>query len=100
MWSHGLLDEVRALEQVGLRRGRTASRAIGYAQALGQIDGDLTEAEALVQTATLTRKLARRQESWFRPDQRITWLDPRERDTLGRAVALARQAIGDNDRHG
>ena len=34
MWAQGLLDEVRALEQVGLRRGRTASRAIGYAQAL------------------------------------------------------------------
>jgi tRNA dimethylallyltransferase len=100
MWSQGLLDEVRALEQVGLRRGRTASRAIGYAQALGQIDGDLTEAEALVQTATLTRRLARRQESWFRPDPRITWLDPREPDTLRRAVAVARQAIGDNDRHG
>jgi len=100
MWSQGLIEEVRALEQVGLRGGRTASRAIGYAQALGQIDGDLTEEEALAQTATLTRKLARRQESWFRPDPRITWLDPREPDTLGRAVAVARQAIGDNDRHG
>ena len=100
MWSQGLIEEVRALEQVGLRGGRTASRAIGYAQALGQIDGDLTEDEALAQTATLTRKLARRQESWFRPDPRITWLDPREPDTLGRAVAVARRAIGDNDRHG
>ena len=42
-----------------------------------QIDGDLTEDEALAQTATLTRRLARRQESWFRPDPRITWLDAR-----------------------
>ncbi|WP_082177028.1 tRNA (adenosine(37)-N6)-dimethylallyltransferase MiaA [Arsenicicoccus sp. oral taxon 190] len=75
MWRDGLLDEVRRLDAVGLREGRTAGKALGYAQALGRLDGRLDEREAQEQTATLTRKLARRQEAWFRPDPRITWHD-------------------------
>ncbi len=100
MWRDGLLDEVRGLEPRGLREGRTASRAIGYAQALAQLDGDLAEAEAQEQTAALTRRLARRQESWFRPDPRVTWFDPRDDDALARAVHLVRQTIRENVRHG
>ena len=100
MWRQGLLDEVRALERRGLREGRTASRAIGYAQALAQLDGALTQEQAQEQTAALTRRLARRQESWFRPDPRITWLDPREISAVEQAVAVVRRAISDNGRHG
>jgi len=100
MWRQGLLDEVRALERRGLREGRTASRAIGYAQALAQLDGALTQEQAQDQTAALTRRLARRQESWFRPDPRITWLDPREISAVEQAVAVVRRAISDNGRHG
>ena len=100
MWRHGLLDEVRALERRGLREGRTASRAIGYAQALDQLDGSLTAEQAQEQTAALTRRLARRQESWFRPDPRITWLDPREITAVEQAMAVVRRAISDNGRHG
>jgi tRNA dimethylallyltransferase len=73
MWSAGLLDEVRSLD--GIRDGRTASRALGYQQALAQIDGTLTEAEAIRDTVRGTRRFVRRQRSWFRRDQRISWLD-------------------------
>jgi tRNA dimethylallyltransferase len=100
MWRQGLLDEVQALERRGLREGRTASRAIGYAQALDQLDGSLTAQQAQEQTAALTRRLARRQESWFRPDPRITWLDPREITAVEQAIAVVRRAISDNGRHG
>jgi tRNA dimethylallyltransferase len=100
MWQDGLLDEVRTLEPLGLRQGRTASRALGYSQALAQLDGTMTQQEAQEQTAAMTRRFARRQESWFRPDPRITWLDPREGDAVQRAVALVRQAIGKNGQHG
>jgi len=38
-----------------------------------------------------TKRFARRQESWFRRDPRITWLDAAAEDgLLARAVALAR----------
>ncbi len=79
MWEQGLLAEVAGLD--GLREGVTASRALGYAQALRQLDGELTEAEAKAQTVTATRRFVRRQRSWFRRDPRVHWLDP-ERDLL------------------
>lgn len=66
MWQRGILDEVRALRDEWGQFGTTAARAIGYAQAAGQIDGALTEQEAIAETQALTRKYARRQVSWFR----------------------------------
>ena len=50
MWQLGLVDEVRALERAGLREGRTASRALGYAQVLRFVAGEWTEHEAAAQT--------------------------------------------------
>ncbi|CAN5130951.1 tRNA (adenosine(37)-N6)-dimethylallyltransferase MiaA [soil metagenome] len=62
MWAGGILDEVHGLGQLGV----TASRAIGYAQALAQLAGELDEAAAIEQTQSLTRRYARRQVGWFR----------------------------------
>ncbi|ARQ68134.1 tRNA (adenosine(37)-N6)-dimethylallyltransferase MiaA [Streptomyces marincola] len=74
MWRAGLVDEVRALERVGLREGRTASRALGYQQVLAALAGEATEGEAREETIRATRRFARRQESWFRRDPRVRWL--------------------------
>ena len=91
MWQLGLVDEVRALEPLGIRDGRTSSRAIGYAQALAQIDGKLTQSEAIAETTQLTSRYARRQMSWFRRDPRIHWLDFESPTLEIEAVALIRQ---------
>jgi tRNA dimethylallyltransferase len=74
MWQLGLVAEVRDLAAAGLREGRTASRALGYAQVLRFLDGELTQDEAAAQTILATRRFVRRQESWFRRDPRIRWL--------------------------
>lgn len=94
MWRRGLIDEVRSLEPFGLRAGRTASRAIGYAQALAQLDGTLTQQQAIEATATATRRLVRRQLSWFRADPRITWLPHDAPDLLDRALAATGTMAG------
>ncbi|WP_181021882.1 tRNA (adenosine(37)-N6)-dimethylallyltransferase MiaA [Microbacterium sp. Ru50] len=80
MWAAGLLDEVEALRRQGLERGVTAGRAIGYAQALAQLRGDLSEEEAIAQTQALTRRYARRQVSWFKRYDEVRWVDAREVD--------------------
>ncbi len=100
MWANGLLDEVRDLLPVGLREGRTASHALGYAQALAVLDGTSTSAQAQQDTAAATRRLARRQESWFRPDPRIHWFEATTDDLASRAVDVVRAAISDNGAHG
>jgi tRNA dimethylallyltransferase len=88
MWQQGILDEVRSLESLGIRVGKTSSAAIGYAQALKQIDGLMTEQEAIADTVRLTQKYARRQMSWFRRDQRINWLDYQDPDYVSKALVL------------
>jgi tRNA dimethylallyltransferase len=94
MWAAGLLDEVRALEPAGLRDGRTAGRALGYQQALAEIDGLLTTDEAKEQTVRGTRRFVRRQRSWFRRDPAITWLDGASGTLVADAVrVLARCAL-------
>lgn len=73
MWDSGLVAEVAALRSDGLERGVTARRAIGYAQALGQLDGRLSQAEAIAETQALTRRYARRQVSWFKRYPELEW---------------------------
>ena len=83
MWADGMLDEVAALRRAGLERGVTASRAIGYAQALAQLRGDITEQQAIAETQALTRRYARRQVSWFKRYPGIEWLDAGTADPAG-----------------
>lgn len=75
MWTSGLVAEAAGLRERGLERGATASRAIGYAQALGQLDGRLSDREAIAETQALTRRYARRQVSWFRRYAELEWHD-------------------------
>jgi tRNA dimethylallyltransferase len=90
MWAAGLLDEVRALLPAGLRGGRTAGRALGYQQALAQIDGEMTEQKAKDETVRGTRRFVRRQRSWFRRDPAIAWLDGASPTLVADALAAAR----------
>lgn len=76
MWADGLLDEVARLRAAGLEDGITASRAIGYAQALAELDGRMPRAEAVAETQALTRRYARRQVSWFKRYPGVTWVGP------------------------
>jgi tRNA dimethylallyltransferase len=84
----GLLEEVRRLDRQGLREGKTASRALGYAQFLKVLDGASSVAEAAEETIVATRQFARRQLTWFRADPRILWLDWQDTDLVEKAAAL------------
>jgi len=75
MFDNGLVEEVRGLIPVGIEKGVTASRAIGYAQALGVIHGTMTVSDAVDETSALTRRFARRQVSWFTRNPNIHWFD-------------------------
>ncbi|HEU4666403.1 MAG TPA: tRNA (adenosine(37)-N6)-dimethylallyltransferase MiaA [Arthrobacter sp.] len=87
----GLPAEVEQLEARGLRQGKTASRALGYAQFLKVIDGEATVAEAAEDTIVATRQFARRQLTWFRADPRISWLDWRDPSLVAKAAALCEE---------
>ncbi|MFW0110284.1 tRNA (adenosine(37)-N6)-dimethylallyltransferase MiaA [Rothia sp. P13129] len=81
MVQRGLVDEVRTLESLGLREGKTSSRAIGYREFLRLIEAESSASksysleQAMMDTTTATRQFARRQITWFNADPRVTWLD-------------------------
>jgi tRNA dimethylallyltransferase len=90
MWSAGLVAEVRGLLTHGI--GRTASRAVGYAEVLAALRGEITEGEARAQVVAGTRRLARKQMGWFGRDPRVHWLDARDPDLLDHALELVSAA--------
>lgn len=96
MMKSGLLEETRGLIDVGLRHAPTASRATGYAQALDVIDGNLTPQEAIESIALATRRLAKKQGTWFRADPRLTWFDLTDGDLtrVARDIASRIMEIG------
>lgn len=87
MFDDGFVEEVIALCGRGLRAGKTAPQAIGYAQILAHLDGEYDLATAQEKTFIGTRRYVRRQRSWFRRDPRINWLDAADSKLLDRALA-------------
>ena len=75
MFEKGLVAEVEQLIGQGLLEGKTARAALGYAQVISMLAGDISLEQAISETKLATRQYIRRQETWFRRDQRITWLD-------------------------
>ncbi|KAB8195715.1 tRNA (adenosine(37)-N6)-dimethylallyltransferase MiaA [Nonomuraea phyllanthi] len=88
MWRAGLVDEVRRLLGQGLAEGRTAGRALGYAQVIRYLAGEWSEEQAIEETVRSTRRFARRQESWFRRDPRVRWVPYDAPDLVERSLAL------------
>lgn len=87
MVEQGLEAEVRRLDAAGLRTGKTAGRALGYAQFLKVLDGEWTTGRAIEDTVVATRQFARRQLTWFRADPRVTWLDFDDPELVNQAAA-------------
>lgn len=93
MWSLGLVDEVRGLAGPALDgMSRTAARAVGYAEVLAMLRGELDEARARESVVAGTRRLARKQMGWFGRDPRVHWLDAQDPDLVARALDLVARA--------
>ena len=78
MWEKGLVAEVDNLIEDGILEGSTAQRAIGYSSLIAVRAGTVSELEAKEETKRATRQYARRQETWFSRDPRITWVAPHQ----------------------
>ena len=76
----GLVDEVRSIAP---RMGRTARNAVGYREVLAALNGEVSMDQALELASVSTKKLARKQRTWFQRDPRIRWIpwidDPDQR---------------------
>lgn len=84
MLDGGFLDEVRALRSRGFGGWLTSTQAIGYAEMTAHLEGRSTLEDAVAETVTRTKSLARRQMAWFRRDPRIRWFEAGERGAVER----------------
>jgi len=87
MFGAGFVEEVTRLLAEGLAEGRTAHRAIGYREVTAYLHGELTLEQAVEKTKQATRRFARRQDSWFQKDPRITWVEWDDPQRVEKALA-------------
>lgn len=92
----GLIEEVARLVDSPNGVGRTARQAVGYKELFQHLEDGVPLEECVSNAITRSRRLARRQLSWFRRDPRVEWfVDPgaardRVREVLGDAKAFVR----------
>lgn len=90
MYDAGLVEEVERLLDLGLERGQTARRAIGYREAIAFLRGEISREQAVVRTQAATRRFARRQDGWFRKDPRVVWVRFDDESRVEQALAAVR----------
>ena len=72
MMEQGLLEEARRLYP---HRDLNALQTVGYRELFSHFDGDLSLEEAVSEIKKNTRRFAKRQGTWFRKDEDITWFE-------------------------
>jgi len=99
MITAGWLEEVRGLLAKGLDRDSPAFQAIGYRQWVEHLDGGVDFETTVQQVVTLTRRFAKRQETWFRREQGVEWWDARRtRESLVSMMELPAVAGGEPEK--
>ena len=80
MLSEGLVEEVRSLKKMGCHRGMVSMQGLGYKEILEYLDGECSLEEAVYTLKRDTRHFAKRQITWFRRENAVTWLDKQQFD--------------------
>ena len=75
MMEQGLLEEVKKLRKMGIRRDSTSMQGIGYKQIFSALEGDYSLEEAVRLIKRDTRHFAKRQLTWFRREKNVIWVD-------------------------
>lgn len=75
MLAAGLVDEVKKLKAMGLKRGMVSMQGLGYKEILDYLDGECSLEEAAALIKRDTRHFAKRQLTWFRRERDVIWID-------------------------
>ena len=70
----GLLNEIRSILNSGIPEKATAMQAIGYKEFIDAMAGRSTIEEAIAQVQQSSRRYAKRQQTWFKRNEKIHWL--------------------------
>ncbi len=84
----GLIDEVRSILAMGYPPSAKPFESLGYKQALAVMEGRMTPEEALAAAQLATRQYAKRQMTWFRREDDVTWFEGSGEDSGVKAKTL------------
>jgi len=84
MLEEGLIDEVKGLREKGYTPELKPMQSIGYKEINQYLDGDLDFDKAVELIKRDTKRFAKRQMTWLRKDNEITWFE-KDRDVLSAA---------------
>ncbi|HLP17283.1 MAG TPA: tRNA (adenosine(37)-N6)-dimethylallyltransferase MiaA, partial [Bacteroidota bacterium] len=90
MIEDGFLDEVKSLRAEGYDERYKALQTVGYKEAFAYLRNEMTFERMVELMKQNTRRFAKRQLTWFRYDERITWFkisDASEITTIADTVA-------------
>jgi tRNA dimethylallyltransferase len=86
--ARGLVEEVRRLLAAGVPPSAPAMQGLGYKEIVPSVRGGIALDSAVATLKRNTRNYARRQETWFRRDSRIQWLDVGHADAEAVAATI------------
>lgn len=87
MLQQGFIDEVERLRQLpGMHAQLPSMRAVGYRQVWEYLDGDCDAQQMQERAVAATRQLAKRQFTWLRSWQDLTWLDSLDNNKLAQVL--------------
>lgn len=93
MISQGLVDEVRALREMGCNRNMVSMQGLGYKEILSFLEGEISLEEAVRRIKRDTRHFAKRQMTWFRREKEVIWIDKRNFDRSSQKTLSYMQEI-------
>ena len=97
MLQMGLIREIEGLLERGIPKKATAMQAIGYKEFVAALDGQCSIEEAAAQVKQSSRRYAKRQLTWFRRNNAITWLWRKPGGTGEEIISSARRILQETD---
>jgi len=94
MVAQGLVEEVKGLLAENEPLSKQARSAIGYAEIIEHLDGEITLEKAVENIKVNTRRLAKSQRTWFKTFKDVNWLDIDQDDSPQDTVQKAMAVIG------
>ena len=95
MINAGLVDEVKSLLDEEKSLGKQARCAIGYAEIIEHLSGQISLEDAIESIKINNRRLAKGQRTWFKTFQNVHWLDITEDETAEQIFAGTQRLLGD-----
>jgi tRNA dimethylallyltransferase len=98
MIEEGLVDETKEILHKGYSKNINSLNTVGYKEIISFIENEISLERAVELIKRNTRRFAKRQITWFKQDNRITWFDVKSQKDLGLIADIIIRKEGLNEK--